>query len=320
VLWHHKRRKPSIPDDHKQALLRGLRMVDEVIVTQGTKEGLDFEEDFLRLKPDYLVVTEDDKYGPLKRELCARVGAEYVILPKTPPKFEPVSTSSIVRWVQAPQEAPLRVDFAGGWLDVPRFAREGAFIVNCAISPLVSLREWPYERNAGLGGSGAWALLNGRDGVDAELDLGVGWQDPAVIRETGLCVWRSGPFPVLDFKRHGDFLNGCLGIYWTGQSHDTPSVANTPRDFGKIADSGLVARAGVLEGSIDLLAKGMQIYHETQLDEGMEPLPSLDGALAAKYCGGGHGGYALYLFPDHSTRAHAFARHNALRAVEPFCK
>lgn len=320
VLWHHKRRKPSIPDDHKQALLKGLRMVDEVIVTQGTKEGLDFEEEFLRLKPAYLVVTEDDKYGEMKRELCARVGAEYVVLPKTPPKFEPVSTSSIVRWVQAPQEAPLRVDFAGGWLDVPRFAREGAFIVNCAVSPLVSLREWPYERNAGLGGSGAWALLNGRDGVDSELDLGVGWQDPAVIRETGLCVWRSGPRPVLDFKRNGDFLAGCLAIFWTGHSHDTPGVVDCPRDYAKIADSGLVARAGVLEGSIDLLAKGLQIYHETQLDEGMQPLPVIDGALASKYCGGGYGGYALYLFPDGNSRAIALSRHGALRAVEPFCR
>ncbi|MEY4243233.1 MAG: hypothetical protein RLZZ245_818, partial [Verrucomicrobiota bacterium] len=192
VLWHHKRRKPSIPDDHKRALLQGLRMVDEVIVTQGHKEGLDFEEDFLRIRPDFLIVTEDDKYGDVKRELCAAVGAKYTLLPKTPPRFAPVSTSSIVRWVQAPTEAPLRVDLAGGWLDVPRFSRPGEYIVNCAISPLVSLREWPYEKQAGLGGSGAWALLNGRDGVESEIDLGVGWQDPAVIRETGLCVWRSG--------------------------------------------------------------------------------------------------------------------------------
>ena len=63
VLWHHKRRKPSIPDDHKRALLQGLRMIDEVIVTQGHKEGLDFEDDFLRIRPDFLIVTEDDKYG-----------------------------------------------------------------------------------------------------------------------------------------------------------------------------------------------------------------------------------------------------------------
>jgi cytidyltransferase-like protein len=320
VLWHHKRRKPSIPDEHKQALLMGLRMIDEVIVTQGHKEGLDFEEDFLRIRPDFLIVTEDDKYGDIKRELCAQVGARYTVLPKTPPRFEPVSTSSIVRWVQAPTEAPLRVDFAGGWLDVPRFARTGEFVVNCAISPLVSLREWPYEKQAGLGGSGAWALLNGRDGVDSEIDLGVGWQDPAVIRETGLCVWRSGPKPVLDFKHNGDFLTGRMAIYWTGTSHDTPGVADHPRDYERIAQSARIARDGVLHADIQKLAEAVNLYHVTQLDEGMEPLPEIEGSIVRKYCGGGHGGYALYLFTEPAARDAALAATPQLRAVEPFCR
>ncbi|WP_035610975.1 adenylyltransferase/cytidyltransferase family protein [Haloferula sp. BvORR071] len=320
VLWHHKRRKPSIPDDHKKALLQALRMVDEVIITHGHDEGLDFKEDFLRIRPAMLLVTDDDKYGQLKRELCAEVGAEYRILAKTPPKFEPVSTSSIVRWVQAPTEAPLRVDFAGGWLDVPRFAKAGEFVVNCAISPLVSLRDWPYEKQAGLGGSGAWALLNGKDGIDSELDLGVGWQDPAVIRETGVCVWRSGERPQLDFKRNGDFLKGRMAVLWTAGQHDTPGVVDHPRDYDRIAESGRIARDGVLSEDVFLLAKGIALYHETQLAEGMEPLPELPDALACKYCGGGYGGYALYLFADEAAREGALQTVPELRPVEPFCR
>lgn len=320
VLWHHKRRKPSIPDDHKRVLLQGLRMIDEVIITTGHDEGLDFKEDFLRIRPDFLIVTEDDKYGELKRDLCNQVGAQYTVLPKTPPRFEPVSTSSIVRWVQAPTEAPLRVDFAGGWLDVPRFSRPGEFIVNCAISPMVSLREWPYEKQAGLGGSGAWALLNGRDSFESEINLGVGWQDPAVIRETGLCVWRSGTTPVLDFKRNGDFLNGKLAILWTAGSHDTPGVVNVNRDYDHIALSARIAREGALQADIQLLAEGISIYHATQLAEGMQALPTIPGAIAHKYCGGGYGGYALYLFAAQSARDLAIANIPALRAVEPFCK
>ena len=320
VLWHHKRRKPSIPDDHKRVLLQGLRMIDEVIITQGQKEGLDFEEDFLRIQPDFLIVTEDDKYGDVKRELCNRVGAQYTILPKTPPRFEPVSTSSIVRWVQAPTEAPLRVDFAGGWLDVPRYSKPGEYVVNCAISPLVSLREWPFEKQAGLGGSGAWALLNGRDGFESEIDLGVGWQDPAVIRETGLCVWRSGQRPVLDFKHNGDFLAGRMAIYWTGKQHDTPGVVNLPRDYDRIAQSARLARDGVLQADIHRLAEGIALYHSTQLDEGMDPLPEISGAITRKYCGGGYGGYGLYLFADPALRDAAIATTPELRAVEPFCR
>ncbi len=320
VLWHHKRRKPSIPDDHKLVLLQGLRMIDEVVITQGHKEGLDFEEAFLRIRPDLLIVTDDDLYGEVKRALCDQIGAQYTVLPKTPPRFEPVSTSSIVRWVQAPTEAPLRVDFAGGWLDVPRFSRPGEFVVNCAISPLVSLREWPYERQAGLGGSGAWALLNGRDGVESEIDLGVGWQDPAVIRETGLCVWRSGHSPVLDFKHNGDFLTGRMAIYWTGIQHDTPGIANHPRDYDRIARSARIAREGVLHASLDLLAEGILLYHSAQLDEGMHPLPKILHSIAHKYCGGGHGGYALYLFNDAVHRDAAISATPELRAVEPMCR
>ena len=295
-------------------------MIDEVVITHGHDEGLDFKEDFLRIRPDFLIVTEDDKYSELKRDLCKQVGAHYTILPKTPPHFEPVSTSSIVRWVQAPTEAPLRVDFAGGWLDVPRFSRAGEFIVNCAISPLVSLREWPYEKQAGLGGSGAWALLNGRDGFESEIELGVGWQDPAVIRETGLCVWRSGVSPVLDFKRNGDFLNGKLAILWTAGSHDTPGVVDLRRDYDRIAASGRIAREGALHADIQLLAEGISVYHATQLAEGMKALPAVAGAIAHKYAGGGYGGYAFYLFSDSSARDQALATTPGLRAVEPFCK
>jgi hypothetical protein len=295
-------------------------MIDEVIITHGHKAGLDFEDDFLRIRPDFLIVTEDDQYGQVKRELCAQVGAHYTVLPKTPPRFEPVSTSSIVRWVQAPTEAPLRVDFAGGWLDVPRFSRPGEFVVNCAISPLVSLREWPYEKQAGLGGSGAWALLNGRDGIESEIDLGVGWQDPAVIRETGLCVWRSGHLPVLDFKQNGDFLTGRMAVYWTGTQHDTPGVANFPRDYDRIAQSARIAREGVLHTDIKQLAAGVALYHATQLDEGMDPLPEISNSIARKYCGGGYGGYALYLFEHPAHRETALASTPGLRAVEPLCR
>lgn len=318
VLWFHKRRKPAIPDDHKKAILEQLRVVDAVVIGTSVEPGIDFREHFLKIRPHALVVTEDDRYADLKKTLCAEVGANYVVLPKTPPKFPPVSSSGIVRWVQAPQEAPLRVDFAGGWLDVPRFSRQGSFVVNCAISPLVSLSEWPYELNSGLGGSGAWALLNGKDGIDSELALGVGWQDPAVIRETGLCVWRSGASPVLEFKHNGEFLSGKMAIYWTGHQHDTPGVVDVSRNYDEISRAADLARSGVLQQNISLLAEAVEISYACQLEEGMETLPSIPGSIARKYCGGGYGGYALYLFDSAEARSVALADHPALRTVEPY--
>lgn len=319
VLWAHKKRRSSLPDEHKQVILESLSVVDRVVVSSGEKMGLDFEEHFLRLKPDILAVTDDDGYGELKKELCARVGAELRVLKKTPPKFQPVSTSELVRYIRAPQQVPLRVDFGGGWLDVPRLSRGGAFIVNCTISPLVSLQDWSYHPRSGLGGSGAYALLQGDDGVRSELDLGVGWQDPAVIRETGLCVWRSGREPVLDFKRNGDMLEGRMALLWTGSSHDTPSMTDNDRDFDKIEEAGRLGRQAVQNASLDDLAAAIRCSYGVQQGEGMEPLAKASQALAQKYCGGGFGGYAVYLFRAQEDRDTFVAANDAV-AIEPYLR
>jgi len=328
VLWFHKSRKSSLPDEHKRALIAALRPVDDVVIGTGLEEGIDFREHFLRLRPDILAVTEDDKWAPLKKALCAEVGAKYVVMEKTPPDFAPISTSEIVRWIRAPQVAPLRVDFAGGWLDVPRFARAGGFIVNCAISPTVSLREWPYHQNAGLGGSGAWALINGKDGVNSELDLGVGWQDPAVINETGLCVWHSGQRPDLELKTDGGLLRGRMALYWSGKQHSTPGVVNQERNYDAIERAGYTARQAVWAASFEGLADAVRQSYAVQRAEQMDPLPGDPAApahtalaacrpLAWKYCGGGFGGYAVYLFADRAGRDAACAL-SEFRPVEPY--
>jgi len=321
-LWRHKQRKPSLPDEHKMAILKALSCVDEVVMADGPTIGLDFESEFRRVKPDILAVTEDDQYRSQKERLCIETGTRYVVLPKHPPEGESVSTSQLIRQIKStPEQLPLRVDFAGGWLDVPRFAREGAFIVNCAVSPLVSLESWPYEKSAGLGGSAAWALLNGHDGIQSELDLGVGWQDPAVIRETGLCAWRSGERPVLHFKQSGDFLRGCMAIYWTGHEHCSPDLASRRREYARIEQAGKMAEVGVRGSQMDFLAGAMRMSYSVQLNEGMAELPPIKGSLASKYCGGGHGGYALYLFSSPKAREIAV---NHLRVnlipIEPYNK
>jgi cytidyltransferase-like protein len=318
ILWAHKQRRSSLPDEHKKGILEALNMVDQVVVGRGNEHGLDFLEDFRRLKPDVLAVTEDDQYADLKRALCAEIGAEYIVLPKTPPQYDPVSTSQLVKWIRAPQNAPLRVDFAGGWLDVPRYARRGGYIVNCAIQPKVSLREWNYERNSGLGGSGAWALLNGHTGVEEEINLGVGWQDPAVISETGLCVWRSGAKPSLELKTDGSMLKGRLALWWSGQPHDTPAMADQKRDYAAIEAAGHLAREAVVQGNVTQLGKAVAASYAVQLVEGMNPLPSAEGLLGCKYCGGGFGGYAVFLFESPDKRDHFVSAEAAARTIEPY--
>lgn len=275
VLFDHKQKKPSIPDEHKQLLISALDMVDECVVgTNSDTLGLDFIDAFIRVKPHILAVTSDDKYEIVKKKLCAQHGAEYVVLPKTEPQAKPISTTSILANIRAPQRVPLRVDFGGGWLDVPRHARTGAYIVNCSISPLVSLDEWEYEKSGGLGGSGAHALLCGKDGVRSEVEeLGVGWQDPAVIAETGLCVWRSGKRPELAFKTDAAMLEGRMILFWTGIQHDTPAQADKARNYRIIEAAGSLASQGVRSDSLSLLTEGVKLSYIAQRGEGM---PQLD--------------------------------------------
>jgi hypothetical protein len=219
--------------------------------------------------------------------------------------------------------APLRVDFAGGWLDVPKFARPGEFIVNCAISPLVTLQDWGYERESGLGGSGAWSWLNRRNGVAFDLASGAGWQDPAVIFETGLCVWRSGPRPSLEFKSDGALLRGRLALYWTGKPHVTANLVDQPRNLDAIAAAGRLARAAVRQESkmeFDYyLHRALHLTLKNQLAEGMAPLPSRPGVVGMKYCGSGHGGYAVYVFNTAAGRDVTVRDDERWCAVEPYC-
>ena len=320
LLWRLYGKKSVLADEDKVALLEALSMVDEVALSTDEDQDLSFKSVFLQRKPDVLAVTTDDLYQDAKRTLCQETGAEFVVLEKTAPEHGQTTSTEVLNRAKAPTHVPLRVDFAGGWLDVPANAMEGEYIVNCAISPTVSLKDWEYRQGAGLGGSGGWSVLNGWDPVRSELGLGVGWQDPAVIAETGACVWKSGARPVLEFKNTGAFLSGKMAIYDTRIRHNTPGLADRNRDLHKIAKAARVARLGVQQQDVTVLSVAVQMSYQAQREEGMAPLPEIPGALARKYCGGGHGGYALYLFETREERAAALAHSRDLYPIEPYCR
>jgi len=49
----HKQRRSSLPDEHKQALLAALKMVDGVVIGRGLEAGIDFREDFYGCGPTF---------------------------------------------------------------------------------------------------------------------------------------------------------------------------------------------------------------------------------------------------------------------------
>jgi len=321
VLLKYKDRKSSLPQEHKKRLLESMAVIDEVVIgTNVNQEGIDFLSHFDRIKPDYLVVTEDDKYESVKRELCWKYNCEYVVLPKTL-HFEKISTTDVVNWIKAPKEVPLRVDFVGGWLDVPKYSGKG-YIINCTITPTVSLKEWPYKIKSGLGGSAAYSILTGKNAIESELEMGVGWQDPAIINETGFCIWKSGRKPKLIVKRNPVFLEGVMALLWTGNEHDTPNNVDRKRNYKEIIEASECGRT-----ILDLpsryfhekVADVVELSYEIQLEEGMKPLKKYS-ARGRKYCGGGWGGYALYIFDGKRTRDYFCEVHDDAIAIEPYMK
>lgn len=100
VLWLAKKRKPSLPDEHKKIVLSQLRCVDQVVWSSDIDPIFDFLTHLDALKPDILAVTEDDKNADLKRILCQKMGIEFVVLSKN---FEgtPISTSAIIRHIKS---------------------------------------------------------------------------------------------------------------------------------------------------------------------------------------------------------------------------
>lgn len=190
-------------------------------------------------------------------------------------------------------EVPARVDFAGGWLDVPRFAVDDGYVVNCTIIPFMRKEDPSYRPCSGVGGSAAHAILNGQDPFLSEANAGVGWQDPAVILETGLCVWKSGIRPRLAFKSNGDMIRDRIWLEDSCQSHDTATIVEFERDYSAIRAASVLAARAVQYNDYEMLCLAVQASYRAQLAEGMPPVPDRELSFAHKYCGSGHGGYIL---------------------------
>lgn len=111
-----------------------------------------------------------------------------------------------------------------------------------------------------------------------------------------------------------------MAVYYTGIDHDTPSLSEGDRDYDMIVEASNIAAEGVENQAIHKLAEGTMHYYQMQLKEGMEPLPGAEGMLAHKYCGGGFGGYALYLFEETEKRDAFVANNEEALSIEPYLR
>ncbi|MBP5534340.1 MAG: adenylyltransferase/cytidyltransferase family protein [Alphaproteobacteria bacterium] len=319
-----KKRDPIYTQDERKFMLENLGCVKEVFIGSGSGI-LDFTPELEKVKPDIFFVNSDGD-SEEKRNYIKGKGIQYIVMERVPEMGLPVRSTTDLRKIIAKDEdseySPLRVDFAGGWLDTPGMHRTNGFVVNCSISPLVSKKNWRYSQRSGLGGSSAWAFINALNPFKYDMEHGNGWQDSAIVLETGCCVWHSGDKPVLDFKNTGDFLKGKMAIWDTNIPHDTQSLSQKERDIEKIKEISRIARIGVLNKDVHILSLAANLTYQEQLKEGMQEVPFLneDGVLGAKYCGSGHGGYVLYTFETEQQRTKIISKHKGFIPIEPYCR
>ena len=308
VTYFKKRgHRPALPLDHRVMLLKSLPMVNEVIIADGIEEGLEFKENLTKTKPQMFAVTENDEYISQKGKICTEFGIQFMIIAKDT-QYSKLSSEEIRDKICAPSYSPLRIDICGQKLDLQGNAKKDGLIINCAITPLISLHEFPYERGGDLGEIIAEAMLGG------VCTNAVGWQDKAVINETGLCVWQSGPKPLLKHKTTPLFLTGKMALFWTGKVFSQEDATTNDETIIK---AGQAAMAGVLNSDLKKLCEAVNLVHIQQLAHGFESLePS--GEMAKKYVG--FGGYALYIFHATDKRNKFVEITKGAMSIEPYTK
>lgn len=160
--------RPVNPEMNRLYLVAAFQEVDFVVLND-EKIGdnkIDFYEKLALLKPDVFVLNDDDNAAAPKKALCKRHGIAFILVPRiVPEELIPTSTSKIIHKINFSLKAPLRIDFAGGWTDVP-FIMDGVkgYVSNIAIHPLIELKGGKfnfsgYPRGSGLSTSTAVKLL-----------------------------------------------------------------------------------------------------------------------------------------------------------------
>jgi len=160
--------RPVNPENNRLYLVAAFQDVNYATLNDMdiSPGKIDFQDVIRNLKPDVFVLNEDDSGIEEKLVLCKEIGTEMVFVTREVPEIlQPTSTTRIIDKIQFAYRAPLRIDFAGGWTDVPYIMGDKTgFVSNITISPLIELKNGAlnfagYPRGSGLSTSTAAKLL-----------------------------------------------------------------------------------------------------------------------------------------------------------------
>lgn len=141
--------RPVNPENNRVYLVAAMHDVDYVVLnSEEIKSGkIDHEPVIEKLRPDVYVLNQDDSGVDAKRDLCRRFGVALRFVERVvPEELMPTSTTQIIDKINFSFKAPLRIDFSGGWADVP-FIMHGTpgYVTNVAINPLIEYKSGRFN-------------------------------------------------------------------------------------------------------------------------------------------------------------------------------
>jgi len=160
--------RPVNPENNRAYLVAALEDVDYTVLNDPDLSvgKIDFKKVIESLKPDIFILNDDDSGITEKKEICDKIGTKIELVGRVVPKvLEATSTTRIIDKIKFAYRAPLRIDFAGGWTDVPYImGKKKGYVSNIAISPVIELMNGKfnfsgYPRGSGLSTSTAAKLL-----------------------------------------------------------------------------------------------------------------------------------------------------------------
>ncbi|NJK94638.1 MAG: adenylyltransferase/cytidyltransferase family protein [Bacteroidales bacterium] len=160
--------RPVNPENNRVYLVASLLDVDFAVLNDETilPGKIDFKNILEELRPDVFILNDDDSGLDSKKAICDKLGISISFVQRVvPEELEPTSTTRIIDKINFSYKAPLRIDFAGGWTDVPYIMDgEKGFVSNVAIKPFIEYKAGRfnfsgYPRGSGLSTSTAAKLL-----------------------------------------------------------------------------------------------------------------------------------------------------------------
>jgi cytidyltransferase-like protein len=160
--------RPVNPENNRLYLVAAMQDVDYAVLNDQSVFGdkIDFKNILEKLRPDIFIVNDDDSGIGEKRSICSTTGTQIELVKRiVPPELEATSTTRIIDKINFKYRAPLRMDFAGGWTDVPFImGNKKGYVSNATISPLIEFKNGQfnfsgYPRGSGLSTSTAAKLL-----------------------------------------------------------------------------------------------------------------------------------------------------------------